>query len=61
MLVFFTEKKTGIRLISARQAEKELWEAYYDYFKKIDGWKIGRNKKLSYISILRKAITTGDY
>ena len=37
MLVFFTEKKTGIRLISARQAEKELWEAYYDYFKKIDG------------------------
>ena len=35
--VFCTEKKTGIRLISARQADKDLKEAYYDYFKKING------------------------
>ena len=37
VLVFFTEKKNRIRLISARQAEKELREEYYDYFKKING------------------------
>ena len=36
VLVFFTEKKNRIRLISARQAEKELREEYYDYFKKIN-------------------------
>ena len=33
---FFTEKKDRIRLISARQADKDLREKYYDYFKKIN-------------------------
>ncbi len=37
VLVFFTEKKNRIRLISARQADKDLREEYYDYFKKING------------------------
>ena len=37
VLVFFTEKKDRIRLISARQAEKDLREDYYDYFNKING------------------------
>ena len=37
VLVFFTEKKERIRLISARQADKDLREEYYDYFKKING------------------------
>ena len=36
VLVFFTEKKDRIRLISARQADKDLREEYYDYFKKIN-------------------------
>lgn len=36
ILVFFTERKERIRLISARQADKELQEVYNDYFKKID-------------------------
>lgn len=36
VLVFFTEKKNRIRLISARQADKDLREEYYDYFKKIN-------------------------
>ena len=36
VLVFFTEKKERIRLISARQADKELRDEYYDYFKKIN-------------------------
>ncbi len=34
VLVFFTERNERIRLISARQADKELQEAYNDYFKK---------------------------
>ena len=37
VLVFFTEKKARIRLLSARQADKDLREEYYDYFKKING------------------------
>ena len=37
ILVFFSEKGERIRLISARQAEHEAQEAYYDYFKKING------------------------
>jgi uncharacterized protein len=36
ILVFFTEREQRIRLISARQADKELKEVYDDYFKKID-------------------------
>lgn len=36
ILVFFTEREERIRLISARQADKELQEVYNDYFKKID-------------------------
>jgi uncharacterized protein len=36
ILVFFTERGQRIRLISARQADKDLQEAYNDYFKKID-------------------------
>ena len=37
VLVFFLEKGERIRLISARQAEHDAQEAYYDYFKKING------------------------
>lgn len=36
ILVFFTEREERIRLISARQADKELQEVYNDYFKKSD-------------------------
>lgn len=37
VLVFFTEREQRIRLISVRQADHDLREAYYDYFKKING------------------------
>ncbi len=33
VLVFFTERKNRTRIISARLAEKELTEAYNEYFK----------------------------
>ncbi|MCI1209204.1 MAG: BrnT family toxin [Treponema sp.] len=36
ILVFFTERGQRTRIISARQADAELQEAYNDYFKKID-------------------------
>lgn len=36
ILVFFTERDNRTRIISARQADSDLQEAYYDYFKKID-------------------------
>lgn len=34
--VCFTERTNRIRIISARQAEPELQEVYYDYVKKIN-------------------------
>ena len=37
IVLFFTEKKDRIRLISARQADKDLREEYYDYIKKNNG------------------------
>lgn len=36
ILVFFTERGHRIRLFSARQADTNLQEAYFDYFKKIN-------------------------